>query len=51
MKRFKAFLTLVFGVLTYIALSVGIASAGAYCMLYFHQPKVPESMSKFRRQE
>jgi len=47
MKRIKVMLTIFAGVITSIALTLGVASTQAVCMIHFHQPKVPQGMSKF----
>ena len=49
MKRLKSLLVIIGGLLTSLALTVGVASAGAHCMLIFHQPKVPQGMNKFMK--
>ena len=35
--------------LSFLAIIVGIASVNSACMLWFHQPKVPQSMEKYKR--
>ena len=40
-------ITIVFTILASFALTLGVASAQAFCVFNFHQPKVPEGMSKF----
>jgi len=47
MKRLKSLLMVAGALLTSVALTIGVASAGAYCMVIFHQPKVPQGMSKY----
>jgi cyclic lactone autoinducer peptide len=49
MKKLKAFLTVCCIALTTVALTLGAASAGAFCVAFFHQPKIPASMSKFMK--
>jgi cyclic lactone autoinducer peptide len=51
MKKLKAFLTACCIALTTVALTLGAASAGAFCIAFFHQPKIPPGMSKFRKQK
>jgi len=48
MKRLKALFLLACSVLTTLALTIGVATAGAQCVMFFHQPKVPHGMSKFK---
>jgi len=47
MKKIKTVLMIICTLLTSLALTVGVASAGAFCAFNFHQPKVPQGMSKF----
>jgi len=47
MKRFNAIIVKYGGALATFALALGIASTSAKCVFFFHQPKVPEGMSKF----
>lgn len=48
MKRLKGLTTRFGGVFAAFALAVGVISAQpAMCVIIFHQPKVPEGMSKF----
>jgi cyclic lactone autoinducer peptide len=35
--------------LSFLAILVGIASVNSACMLWYHQPKVPQGMEKFKR--
>ena len=37
------------GLVASCALLVGVASVNAACPVWFHQPKVPKGMSKFKR--
>ena len=32
-----------------LALMMGVVSAGAMCFAWIHQPKMPQSMEKFRK--
>ncbi|MCL2820420.1 MAG: cyclic lactone autoinducer peptide [Oscillospiraceae bacterium] len=47
MKKYKIALMWLCSLVTAIALSLGVASAQAVCIFNFHQPKVPQGMSKF----
>jgi len=49
MKKFKAILMRFGGLLAAFALMVGVASTSAICIIFYHQPKVPSGMSKFKR--
>ena len=33
--------------LSFVAILVGIASVNSVCMIWYHQPKVPQGMSRF----
>ena len=37
------------GLVASFALILGVASVQAPCVAWFHQPKVPQGMSKFKR--
>ncbi|MDR1156790.1 MAG: cyclic lactone autoinducer peptide [Oscillospiraceae bacterium] len=37
------------GLFASLALVLGVASSQAVCTLWFHQPKVPQGMSRFKR--
>jgi len=37
------------GLFTAFALMVGVASSADYCMIFFHQPKIPQGMNKFMK--
>jgi len=47
MNKINKFLAKFGGLFAAFALMAGVASARDYCILIFHQPKVPQSMSKF----
>ena len=50
MRKIKVFITRKGGVaLSFMAILVGIASVNSACMLWYHQPKVPQGMEKFKR--
>jgi cyclic lactone autoinducer peptide len=49
MKKIKVAVTLFFTLLTTLALTIGVVSAGAHCAIVFHQPKVPQGMDKFKK--
>jgi cyclic lactone autoinducer peptide len=49
MRKYKAAFVAMCGVLASLALTIGVASAGAICVFAFHQPKVPQGMSKFKK--
>jgi len=51
MNRLRAIIIKLSGLLAALALAVGVASAGAICILIFHQPKIPEGMRKFTQNE
>ena len=37
------------GLIASLALAVGVASVNSACYGWFHQPKVPQSMQKFKK--
>jgi cyclic lactone autoinducer peptide len=37
------------GLVASMALVMGVASSQATCVAWFHQPKVPQGMEKFKR--
>ena len=47
LKRLKIIVTVICGLIASLALTLGVASAQALCVIHFHQPKVPQGMSKF----
>lgn len=47
MKKFSSILAKLGSLVAAFVLFVGVASAQPYCVLYFHQPKIPQGMSKF----
>jgi len=49
MKKNKAVVMKLGGLLASLALVLGVASTQVACVMVFHQPKVPQGMSKFRK--
>ena len=49
MKRIKGTLIRLGGLLASCALVLGVASTQAACIMIFHQPKIPQGMSRFVR--
>ena len=49
MIKFNKFMIRCGSILASLALFVGISSVNSACFLYIHQPKVPESMNKFKK--
>jgi len=49
MWKFSKILTEIGGKVAALTLAIGIASVGIHCMFFFHQPKIPQGMSKFVR--
>jgi len=49
MKKHKAAIMKLGSLFATFALTLGVASAGSFCMIIFHQPEVPQGMSKFRK--
>jgi len=49
MKKINAVLIKFGGLFAALALMVGVGSVGARCIIFFHQPKVPHGMSKFKK--
>ncbi|MCL2250175.1 MAG: cyclic lactone autoinducer peptide [Oscillospiraceae bacterium] len=47
MKKLRELTTRFGGTLAALALMVGVDAVGAGCLLFFHQPKVPQGMSKY----
>jgi len=37
------------GILASLALILGVASTQAVCMSWYHQPKVPQGMAKYKK--
>ena len=48
-KRINSVLIKLGGLLASLALVFGVASSQAACVAFYHQPKVPQGMSKFVR--
>ena len=49
MKKLKSSLVKWSGLgVSALALVVGVASANSACLFWFHQPKVPQGMDKFK---
>lgn len=49
MKKFKEFMFKYAGVLSALALVVGISSLNSACYISYHQPKVPKAMDMYRK--
>lgn len=45
----KNFLKVMGSALATFVLSIGISSANSACVLFLHQPKVPEGMNQFKK--
>ena len=50
MKRVYIIATKLAGLLASIALMLGVASTQAVCVMIYHQPKVPQEMSRFNKE-
>ena len=48
MKKYKSLMIKFGGLITAITLVIGVASTTAQCLLFFHQPKIPPSMNKYK---
>lgn len=51
MKKLKALMLRFGGMFAALALAVGVTSTAAICVIVFHQPKVPQGMSKFLKEK
>ena len=51
MKILKNFLRQWGGGIAALALAVGVAAADSACIIWFHQPKVPQGLDKFKKQK
>jgi len=49
MKKLSVVAIRLGGLLASLALVLGVASSNATCVMAFHQPKVPQGMSKFAK--
>ena len=49
MRKFKAAILKVGGMLASLALTLGVATEPSACMTWFHQPKVPQGLEKFKK--
>lgn len=49
MKKFKSFALKYGSVLSALALFIGAASVNQACLIFYHQPKVPAAMERFKR--
>ncbi|MEI6579833.1 MAG: cyclic lactone autoinducer peptide [Eubacteriales bacterium] len=49
MKKFQGALLKWGSLVASLALFVGVSSAQAACCWWFHQPKVPQGMEKFKK--
>ncbi|MHB8963650.1 MAG: cyclic lactone autoinducer peptide [Saccharofermentanales bacterium] len=49
MERIGRFAREFGGIFSSIALIIGIASMNTVCIWWYHQPKVPEGMSRFKK--
>ncbi|MDR1754820.1 MAG: cyclic lactone autoinducer peptide [Eubacterium sp.] len=49
MKIFKKILIKAGWVTASLALFAGVLSMNSACMMFFHQPKVPQDMDKFKK--
>lgn len=48
MKKFKGFMLKYGTALSALALFVAASSMDSACYIFFHQPKVPEAMNRFK---
>ena len=51
MKTLKTFMLKYASVFAALALAVGVGSSSKACWLYFNQPKVPEGMKKYIKED
>jgi len=49
MKVFKSFVLKWCVTIASLALTLGVASSDAVCFWWWHQPKVPQGMEKFKK--
>ena len=49
MKKMKAAAFKMATMVSSLALMTGVASAETMCMMWIHQPKMPQGMEKFRK--
>lgn len=49
MKKFNKFFALLGSTLAAFALMIGTVSANSPCVLYLHQPKVPNELNKLKK--
>ncbi len=49
MKKFKNFILKYGTSLSALALIIGAASMDSACLVFYHQPKVPEAMNRFKK--
>ncbi|MBO5020478.1 MAG: cyclic lactone autoinducer peptide [Clostridia bacterium] len=49
MKKFKSFLLKYGTTLSALALILGTVSANSACFAFYHQPKVPASMDRYKK--
>jgi len=49
MSMLRSTVTKLGGLVAALALIVGVASAQAMCVAFYHQPKIPQGISKFSR--
>jgi cyclic lactone autoinducer peptide len=49
MRKFQTVAMKMGGVVASLALILGVSSSQMACALWFHQPKVPEGMEKFKK--
>ena len=49
-NRIKATVLKMGAMVSSLALMLGVSSAGATCVVWLHQPKMPDGMEKFKKQ-
>ena len=49
MKKFKSFFLKYGTALSALALFMGVSSVNSACFTFYHQPKVPEAMNRFKK--
>lgn len=49
MKKFKNFMLKYGTSLSALALIIGAASMNSACLVFYHQPKVPAAMNRFKK--
>ena len=49
MSKIGSTVTKLGGLVAALALIIGVTSSQAMCVAFYHQPKIPQGMSKFSR--